>query len=383
MLRTLTQVALMLGLVGVAGAQTTEIIIRRSGQKDQVIRLDDKQTREMAAKVSDQLKGAMKDLKEIQISREGNLARITFDSAQTARIAMQAKVLAERTGELASRNGEIAARAGQLAKLQPGMMARVMKDALSQPRLGIFIDNSRPQESDKYGAMVDAVTPGGPADKAGIRSGDIITRIDGKSLAAGKSGSATESLPGMRLIEIMSKLEAGKPVTVEYRRGTTTNTTKVTPVEENEINITAMAPNMAWSVDSGPGVMLRRFTSPALAGTSVRTPEAISVFGNSIPGSNFAYAFSVGGPLSNLELVSLNEKLGAYFGTSEGVLVVDVGEKDAFGLQPGDVIASVDGRKVTTSSQLMRILRTYDKGEVFKIQIMRQKKAETLTGKLP
>jgi S1-C subfamily serine protease len=109
----------------------------------------------------------------------------------------------------------------------------------------------------------------------------------------------------------------------------------------------------------------------------------VSVFGNTMPGGNFAYAFNVGGPLSSLEMVSLNEKLGAYFGTTEGVLVVNVGEKDAFGLQPGDVIASVDGRKVTNSSQLMRIFRTYDKGEEFKIQIMRQKKAETLTGKLP
>ena len=382
MLRTLTQIVLMAGLVGTTSAQTTEIIIRRSGQKDQVIRIDDNQSKEMAAKVSEQLKSAMKGLKEIEISRNGDLARLTLD---TAGIKLQASMLNAHVKELAARNAELSARTGTLARLQPGMIARTLSDALGQPRLGIFVDNSQPQESDKYGAMVSAVSPGGPADKAGIHSGDIITRIDGKSLAAAsdKSGSAMEALPGMRLIEIVSKLEAGKPVTVEYRRGTKTNTTKVTPVEESEINITTLAPNMAWSVDSGPGVMLRRFTAPAIAGTGVRAPEGISIFGNTGPGGSFAYAFSAGGPLSNLELVSLNEKLGAYFGTDEGVLVVDVGEKDAFGLQPGDVIVSIDGRKVTASTQLMRILRTYDKGEEFKLQIMRQKKAETLTGKLP
>ena len=31
----------------------------------------------------------------------------------------------------------------------------------------------------------------------------------------------------------------------------------------------------------------------------------------------------------------------------------------------------------------MRILRTYEQGEEFKLQIMRQKRAETVTGKMP
>jgi len=381
MLRTLTQLVLAAGLVGTASAQTTEIIIRRSGQKDQVIKIDDKQAKEMAAKVSEQLQGVMKNLKEVEVAREGNVAHFTFDSG---RFEQQAKVLAGHLSELASRNIELSTRAGTLARMQPGMLARTINESLTQPRLGIYVDNSRPQDSDKYGALVSAVTPGGPADKAGIRSGDIITKVDGKSLAIGSGSKAANekvSLPGMRLIEIVSALQAGKPVEVEYRRGNTPHTVKVTPVEEDEITVTSMAPSMMMlRADSGG---IRQFTTSRAPLAYDHAAEGASVFGNTIPGGNFAYAFSVGGPLSNLEMVSLNEKLGAYFGTTEGVLVVNVGEKDAFGLQPGDVIASVDGRKVSNSSQLMRILRTYDKGEEFKIQIVRQKKAETLTGKLP
>lgn len=399
MLRTLTQFALVIGLVGTASAQTTEIIIRRSGQKDQVIRIDDKQSMEIAARISEQLKGVMKNLKEVEIARDGNVAHFTFD---TSKMAERVKILTDRATEMASRHVELtghatdlaarqielSARAGAMARLQPGMIERTIKDALSQPRLGIYVDNSRPQDSDKYGALVSAVTPGGPADKAGIRSGDIITRVDGKSLASGggdKAGSTNESLPGMRLIEVVTKLQAGKPVTVEYRRDSTSHTVKITPVEEEEITITSLAPSVMLRADSIAvrSGTIRPFSISRTPMALERQAEGMSVFGNPMPGGNFAYAFNVGGPLSNLEMVSLNDKLGAYFGTSEGVLVVNVGEKDAFGLLPGDVIVSVDGRKVTASTQLMRILRTYDKGEEFKIQIMRQKKAETLTGKLP
>lgn len=383
MLRTLTQLVLAVGLVGTASAQTTEIIIRRSGQKDQVIKIDDKQSREIAAKVSEQLQGVMKNLKEVEVARAGNVAHFTFDSGK---FAEQATVLSKHLEELASRNIELSTRAGAMARMQPGMIERTLKTALSQPRLGIYVDNSRPQDSDKYGALVSAVTPGGPADKAGIRSGDIITKVDGKSLAAassGKSATTDESLPGMRLIEIVTKLQPGKPVAVEYRRDAALHTVKITPAEEADINLTTLAPSLAVSGDSLRNFMVRRFTAPTMSGNGERSPEPMTLFGSPSPAGNFAYAFTVGGPLSNLEMVSLNEKLGTYFGTNEGVLVVNVGEKDAFGLVPGDVIISVDGRKVTSSTQLMRIFRTYDKGEEFKIQIMRQKKAETLTGKLP
>src|SRR5262245_31290072 len=48
-------------------------------------------------------------------------------------------------------------------------------------RLGLKV-NLQAQETDSIGARVDAVTPGGPAAKASIRSGDVITRLDGNSV---------------------------------------------------------------------------------------------------------------------------------------------------------------------------------------------------------
>ena len=89
----------------------------------------------------------------------------------------------------------------------PDRLMRIMMDR--RARLGIKV-NLRPRETDSIGAYVDAVTPGGPADEAGIRSGDLITRLNGKSVLAGGAAEGSngdrQSLPGLRLIELAARL---------------------------------------------------------------------------------------------------------------------------------------------------------------------------------
>src|SRR5687768_12367387 len=117
----------------------------------------------------------------------------------------------------------------------PDRIMRIMLDR--RARLGIKV-NLQARSTDSIGAYVDAVTPGGPAARAGIRSGDIITRLDGKSVTgAGPEDDEDrvhESLPGLRLIELAARLEPNDTVAVEYRRGKDRRTASVVTAEESE-----------------------------------------------------------------------------------------------------------------------------------------------------
>lgn len=253
----------------------------------------------------------------------------------------------------------------------PDRLMRIMLDR--RARLGIKV-NLQARQTDSIGAYVDAVTPGGPAAQAGIRSGDLITRLKGKSVLAGgaaEDGSlrSHQSLPGLRLIELAARLEPNDTVAVEYRRGKDRRTASVVTSEE---------PDMVLGPGEG-GQFGFRFMGPG-------RPRV-----GSLPAGDFMervemagphWQFLSGSPLGRLELAPLNPDLGRYFGTGEGVLVISAPKDSALRLLGGDVVLAVDGRATSGPSHLLRILRSYETGETFKVDIMRNRKRETVTARI-
>ena len=237
-------------------------------------------------------------------------------------------------------------------------------------RLGLKV-NLRARATDSIGAYVDAVTPNGPAAKAGIQSGDIITKVDGKSVLAGGQAEASrdrESLPGLRLIELAARLQPDDTVPVEFRRGKDRKTVSVVAAQDPDILFQAGPPGRSM------GFRYLRPDGPRrMALLEGEFPEDIG------PGPG---AFLFGSPLADLELAPLNSDLGRYFGATEGVLVISAPRDSELRLKGGDVVLAIDGRKPSSPSHLLRIMRSYERGESFKLDILRNGKRESVTGRV-
>jgi S1-C subfamily serine protease len=198
------------------------------------------------------------------------------------------------------------------------------------------------------GVEVMSVSPSGPAEAAGLRKGDVITSVDGKSLAKSGEGGA-----GRQLVEHLRTVEPGQVVKLDYLRDGRKQTASVTTV--------AAEPPMAR--------MMRDFM-PMLEGMDL-PPDLEDVLGG--PRRGFRA----------LELVPVTPKLGQYFGTDKGLLVVRAPEAAGAKLEEGDVILSIGGRTPENPRHAFRILGSYQPSETVKVELMRQRKRMTLDVQLP
>jgi len=233
-------------------------------------------------------------------------------------------------------------------------------ESFQRGRLGILVDLSADQARDSIGARVAGLTHDSPAGKAGVQVGDLVVRFNGTSLARRASGDDDEdapSRPGTRLIEMASKLDPGDSVHLDLRRGSQT------------LSVTVVAG------ESGMDEVMRSysFDVPRITG---------SLRGQRLPTGPMTFMFD-GGPFSDMELAKVNPALGQYFGTTEGLLVVNVGNDSTLGLKSGDVILAIGGRKPLDPAHALRILGTYEPNEDVSFDVMRMKHRISVTGKLP
>ena len=263
--------------------------------------------------------------------------------------------------------------------------------ASRRARLGVSVKLRDAAETDSIGAFVQAVAPNGPAARAGLRSGDIITSLNGQALVG---GSATlrgdESAPGIRLVGIAALVVPGDTVPVEFRRGAQRRTILILAGDD---------PALAWVGPDGlfgyltgdNRVDAMRNVEGGIRRTYVTGPgprDSLRV-GMEPPPPGFnrerlppPMMFVMGSPLADLELAPMNSGLGRYFGTAEGILVISVPEGSHLGLKAGDVVLRVNGRSLGGPAHLLRILRSYDYVEPIKFDIVRMKKHQTISGRI-
>lgn len=216
-------------------------------------------------------------------------------------------------------------------------------------RLGVMLGGPE-RGADSAGALVRAVMPDSPADAAGLRRGDVITRYNGTALAgAGK------------LVELARGLQPGDTVRLEYRRdGATKNATLVADRMERRIEMAfrGMPGGGPGGDRMGPGM------------------------GMHMPGMDM-HMMMFRHHAAGLQLVEVGKDLGEYFGTSEGLLVVKPPADSASPLKAGDVLLAIDGRKPQSVEHAFEILHSYAPGEKAKLEVMRKKQRTTLTWVAP
>jgi PDZ domain len=263
----------------------------------------------------------------------------------------QMKLAEERLAAAAREVAELSAK--RLDKYGDGR--NFVYEYSDKPRLGVNISDDD-SDSPVEGVKVISVTPGSAADEAGIRAGDVLTAVNGEMLSADSRKVANK-----RLLAFMEGVKEGDVLEVDYLRNGKVTSVDVSPRQvENNVFV--------WTPDSG------NFSMPR-APEVHSAPVVIDRFRRSFGGWR--------GGLGDMEVVELSEGLGRYFGTDEGLLVISAPKTNDFQLQEGDVIQSIDGRRPESVDHCMRILGSYQPGETLALQIMRDKKSQTLRVSVP
>jgi S1-C subfamily serine protease len=228
------------------------------------------------------------------------------------------------------------------ARVNGPMMQRV--EALAGPTrvlVGIQLDDS----SGTAGALVRAVSPGGPAERAGVRAGDIIVAVNGTDVRGHE--------PVARVVQLLRDLKPGDKVDLKVSRdGATRDLTATARPDGDEFFVARGFPAM-----------------PAM-------PRVKAFAGWDGP-------MIIAGPMADIELARLTPGLGRYFGTDTGVLVVRAPARGGLGLQDGDVILSIDGRKPIDSSHVIRIFSSYDPGEKLTLDVLRLHRRISVVATVP
>jgi serine protease Do len=108
----------------------------------------------------------------------------------------------------------------------PIINALIEKGYITRPWIGIGISTVDDFVASLYnlpvdkGVLVASVVKDSPADKAGLKEGDIITAVDG-----------SEVTNTNELIKVINSSEVGKTIAITYRRGDNTQTADITLME--------------------------------------------------------------------------------------------------------------------------------------------------------
>ena len=261
----------------------------------------------------------------------------TEDAAAEKRLQDAQRRLEDAAREVAELSAEISG---------PGAF-REFDYFLPGPRRAMLGVNLGGAEPSGGGVRVDSVSPGGPAAEAGVKAGDVIVAIGAQPVATGR-----ELVRAMEAIKPGEKVELG-------------------PATRREA-----AQARGGSAAVRPDVHCGHARRSSVARACRRLPQVAA-----LPFDGDRH-WLLGG-WGDAEFVTLTPRLGRYFGADKGVLVARAPGDASLGLQDGDVIVSIGGREPQNGPHAMRILRSYQPGESVELRILRDRRPQSLSAKVP
>ena len=230
-------------------------------------------------------------------------------------------------------------------------------------RLGVSLEDT---EGDVHGAKVRSVETDSPAEKAGLKEGDVVVRFDGETV---RSAS--------QLARVVRETPAGRSVPIEVSRAGATQKLTATLAEGNR----------GFSVFSGDGgsdfafempdfdVRVPEPPAPPAAPHALLTPHAWS-WRNGESGER-TFQLQLGGPRKlGIEYMEIGEQLAGYFKLSgkSGVLVSSVdadGPAGQAGMKAGDVILKLDGEAIEDGDALREAVAEAEGGKEVTVTVQR------------
>jgi C-terminal processing protease CtpA/Prc len=206
--------------------------------------------------------------------------------------------------------------------------------------IGVSISEALPAEAGGQpaaGVLVDEVRPDSPADRAGLKRGDTIVEFDGERVRSARQFS--------RLVQ---ETTPGRAVKAAIVRDGQRSEVQITPTETDRRRDVFISGDFGdYMRDLG---------------------RDLGRLGDHLPNFDFNFDFDMPGLMSGRRLgVTVNEltsQLAEHFGVRDGLLVTSVTDgtpASRAGLKAGDVITSINGRRVDSRDDLMRELRDADR----------------------
>lgn len=238
--------------------------------------------------------------------------------------------------------------------------------------------------------VVASVDPGSPAERVGVRAGDVLVELAGQRLLHANISFAELLQPGERIVV---KLQRGSEILTLTPVVEASSEVTMTPCAFDIATQYAIAPTpspaMVIRVDSSGGTRKYSYAYPARARRDTGS-EAATALAQPVGQAGAVYAgpmtgfFSAGGsPMAGLQLMALGQETSKAFGVTHGILVNQVMPgtpgRDA-GLMGGDILLSADSVDLRSVLTLQRVMNRAADRRVTLV-ILRDRKRETVVYK--